>query len=346
MLKVGITGMGFMGWIHWLAYQKVEGVEVAAICTKEPERLQGDWTGIKGNFGPPGTQVDLSGIATTADFEELIAIEEIDYVDICLPPSLHAPFVEKAAAAGKHVFSEKPLALTIEDCDRAVKACRDHDRLLMVGHVLPFFPEYSFARNVIDSGEYGDVIGGTLKRVISDPEWLPDFYDPQKIGGPMLDLHVHDAHFIRLLFGQPQSVTSSGRMRGEVVEYFNSIFRFEDPRVVVSAASGVINQQGRPFTHGFEIHLEKCTLQFEFAGLADGMQSMPLKLLKPDGTVEIPDTGSGDPVDAFVAEIETVVRAFEAGEESPVLSGALARDAIQICDAQSRSVVEGGSITL
>lgn len=346
MLKVGITGMGFMGWIHWLAYQKVEGVEVAAICTTEPERLQGDWTGIKGNFGPPGEQVDLSGIATTADFDEMLAMPELDYVDICLPPALHAPFIEKAAAAGKHVFSEKPLALSVDDCDRAVNACREHDRLLMVGQVLPFFPEYAFARSVIDSGEYGKAIGGTFKRVISDPEWLPDFYDPKKIGGPMLDLHVHDAHFIRLLFGQPATVTSGGRMRGEVVEYCNSIFRFDDPQIVVSSVAGVINQQGRPFTHGFELHLERCTMQFEFAGLADGAQAMPLKLLHPDGSVELPETGSGDPVDAFVAEIETVVESMKAGQESGVLSGGLARDAIEICQAQSRSVVEGRTIEL
>ena len=69
----------------------------------------------------------------------------------------------------------------------------------------------------------------------------------------MLDLHVHDAHFIRLLFGMPVSVTSQGRMRGEVVEYFNTQFSFADPALMASATSGVIYQQGRSFTHGYEI---------------------------------------------------------------------------------------------
>ena len=48
------------------------------------------------------------------------------------------------------------------------------------------------------------LLGGHFLRVISDPLWLKDFYDPHRVGGPLVDLHVHDAHFIRLLFGMPQ----------------------------------------------------------------------------------------------------------------------------------------------
>ena len=123
MLKVGILGCGFMGWIHWNAYQQTEGIEVAAICTKEAHRLAGDWTDIKGNFGPPGKQVDLSKIATYSDMEEFVKNDALDLVDICLPPALHAAAIELAAAAGKQVFCEKPLGLNVEQCDRAVTAC-------------------------------------------------------------------------------------------------------------------------------------------------------------------------------------------------------------------------------
>ena len=94
--------------------------------------------------------------------------------------------------------------------------------------------------------------GGHFKRIISDPDWLPDFYNPQKVGGPMLDLHVHDAHFIRLVCGMPRAVQSVGTMRGEVVERFSTQFLYDPPRIV-TATSGVIDQQGRPFTHGYEI---------------------------------------------------------------------------------------------
>lgn len=341
MLKVGIAGLGFMGWIHWLAYQRTEGIEVAAICTPEPHRLEGDWTDIKGNFGPPGEKVDLSNIATYHELNQLLADDSIDIVDICLPPALHSAAIEKAAAAGKHVFCEKPLALNLVDCDRAIAACRKYERLLMVGQVLPFFTEFQFAREQIESGRYGPLWGGSFKRVISDPQWLKHFYDPKVIGGPLFDLHVHDAHFIRLLFGMPKSVHSCGRVRGEVVEYCNSIFQFEDPTLAVTCTSGVINQQGRPFMHGYEIHLENATIHFEFAALAEphSPEIHPVKVFTQDGKVLIPDLGDGDPVHAFQREINEVKQCLEKNETSSILDGQLARDAIKICEMQAAEIL-------
>jgi predicted dehydrogenase len=182
--------------------------------------------------------------------------------------------------------------------------------------------------------------------MISDPTWIKDFYDPKTVGGPLLDLHVHDAHWIRLLFGMPTAVTSQGRMRGEVVEYCNTQFQFADPALAVSAASGVINQQGRPFTHAFEIHLEKATLFFEFAVLADGQNiATPLTVLNSKGQVERPSLPAGDPMlAAFDAEIKEVARAIRSNTPSPLLSGELARDAIRLCHKQTQSVRSGKTV--
>jgi predicted dehydrogenase len=343
MLKVGIAGIGFMGWIHWLAYQATEGVEVVAIATPEDDRRAGDWTSIKGNFGPPGAKVDLSGLKTYTDLDSMLGDEslEIDVVDICLPPSMHCDAIVSAANAGVHVFCEKPLALNLEDCDRAVAACKENDKRLMVGQVLPFFTEFQFVRQVVDSGEYGKLLGGSFKRVISDPQWLKNFYDPKVIGGPLFDLHVHDAHFIRLLFGMPTGVYSCGRTRGEVVDYCNSIFQFEDSSLAVSCTSGVINQQGRAFTHGFEIHLEKATIQFEFHAFSDAAETLPLKVLTHDGEVIRPELGDGDPVYAFGREIKEVAACLAENRSSEILNGSLARDAIEICQLQAESVKFG-----
>ncbi len=332
-----------MGWIHWLAYQRVEGIEVAAVCEQDPKKLAGDWTDIQGNFGPGGEKVDLTGVATYSDYDQMLQDDSLDLIDICLPPSLHCPFTVKAADAGKHVFSEKPMALTLDDCQSMTSACQANDVQLMVGHVLPFFPEYHHALEVIRSGEFGKATGGYFKRVISDPKWLKNFYDPDRIGGPMLDLHVHDAHFIRLLFGMPQSVTSRGRMRGDVVEYCSSLFGFADPDLVVSSIGGVINQQGRPFTHGFEIHLEKATLHFEFGAYTDNGESSPLKICTSDDQVIRPEFAAGDEVDSFAAEIREVVRSLNEGVASDILGGNLAQDAIKICQMETDSVRNGAN---
>lgn len=329
MLKVGITGLGFMGMIHYLAYQKLDGVRVTAICEKVPERLQGDWTKIKGNFGPQGTMMDLSGIATYSDYDAMLADPNVDMVDICLPPSAHAAAAIAALEAGKHVLSEKPIALKLEQADAMVAAAEKNGKLFMVGHVLPFFTAYAFVYEAARSGRYGKLLGGHFNRVISDPVWLSNFYDMDAIGGPLLDLHIHDAHFIRLLFGMPKKVQSSGRLRGEVPEYFSTQFLFDDPDLLVTSNSGVIFQQGRPFMANYEVHFEKATL------VLDGPAPT---ILTEDGGVEkavLPDL---DDVGVFAAELKEVADSVARGQVSSILGGQLARDALALALKEMESV--------
>jgi predicted dehydrogenase len=347
MVRVGLLGIGFMGWIHWLAYRQVAGIEVTAVCTRDEKKRQGDWRGIKGNFGPPGEQVDLTGIRVHDQLEQLLADPDVDVVDICLPPGMHADVACQALEAGKHVFCEKPMALTTDECDRMLDAARKSGKLLLIGQVLPFFPEYAYALAAIQRGDYGKPLGGFFKRVISDPSWIPDFYDPRKVGGPLVDLHVHDAHLIRILFGMPRGVVSQGRRRGEVVEYCASLFQFEDASLVVSSNSGVIAQQGRAFTHGFEIHCERATLQYEFAVAGDQAELlMPLTIFHADGSVERPDLGESDGLAAFYHEVDEVRGAIEDERSSPILSGQLARDAIVLCHRQTDSVIQGSAVAV
>lgn len=347
MIRVGIVGVGFMGWIHWLAYQRMGDAKVTAISTRNPKRLAGDWTGIRGNFGPPGEQIDMSGVAGHAELEKLLADPNVDLVDLTLPNALHADITIRALEAGKHVLCEKPMALTLADCERMVAAAKKANRLLMVAHVLPFFPEYQWALQVIRSGDYGRVRGGAFKRIISDPTWMKDYWSPEHGGGPMLDLHIHDAHFIRFLFGMPQEVTTTGRLRDGLPEFWHSQFRFADSELVVEATSGVINQQGRPFTHAFEIHLERATLMFDFAVIGgEGRYLCEPVLLDSDGKAERPKLAGGDPIDGFVNELSEVARSANDGKPSEILGATLAQDAIRLCEKQSESLRTGSSVRI
>ena len=287
-------------------------MKLAAVCTRDERKLGGDWRGIKGNFGPPGEQVDLSGVAKYADFDELLA----DRVD---RPRRYMSAAEPARRSVDCGAESRQARLRRKaDGTDGRRVRQDHESgrqsrasKCSSATCLPFLPEYAYARKAIDSGKYGKLLGGHFKRVISDPLWLKDFWDPKKVGGPLVDLHVHDAHFIRLLFGMPTAVTSQGTAcAGDVVEYCVSQFQFADPSLVVSSASGVINQQGRPFTHGFEIHLEKATLYFDLAVLAGGkLQITPLTIVNGKGKAEHPKMPPGDPMLlAFDAEIKEVVQ--------------------------------------
>jgi predicted dehydrogenase len=269
----------------------------------------------------------------------MLADPQIDLVDITLPTSLHADVAIRALEAGKHVLCEKPMALRLCDCERMVDAARTADRLLMVAHVLPFFPEYDWALKTIRGGKYGDVRGGAFRRVIANPNWMKDFWSPEKIGGPMLDLHVHDAHFIRLVFGMPEEVTTTGRMREGLPEFWHSQFRFANRKLVVEATSGTIDQQGRPFTHGFEIHLDRATLMFDFAVIGGEAKYLCEPVLLDDqGGAQKANLSGGDPIDAFANELREVVHSIRDGKASQVLGAVLAQDAMRLCERQAESL--------
>ncbi|NOY30379.1 MAG: gfo/Idh/MocA family oxidoreductase, partial [Planctomycetes bacterium] len=183
-----------------------------------------------------------------------------------------------------------------------------------------------------------------------DPAWLPNFWKEKHTGGPMLDLHIHDAHFIRLLFGMPTAVTTNGRQRGELAEYWNTQFCYNQsknnkPKYAVNATSGTIAQQGRPFTHGFEIQLEKATLAFEFAVVGKEAKYLcPPTLFDNKGKAKTVKLGGGDPMDSFASEIKEVVSCVRQNRESEILNSDLARDAILLCHKQTQSLVRGRSV--
>lgn len=339
MVNVGIAGLGFMGMVHYLTYQKLSGVRVAAICELNEKRLQGDWTDIKGNFGPPGTMMDLSDVATYTNLDEMLANDELDAVDVTLPPAAHSDATIAALEAGKHVFCEKPMSLDSQQCRRMTAAAQSAGKRLLVGHVLPFFPEYAWAYEAARTGKFGKLLGGSFRRVISDPQWLQNYWVADQVGGPLFDLHIHDAHFIRLLFGMPERVESNGRVREGLPEFWNSHFCYPNDEYVVTAVSGTTNQQGRPFNHGFEIHFEQATMLFEFAVIGEeGRYLCPPTVFHADGSVEEPDLGSGDPMDAFCAELAEAVECFNEDRESQTLGAALAQDAVELCRLQQESI--------
>ncbi|QDU91274.1 Glucose--fructose oxidoreductase precursor [Pirellulimonas nuda] len=347
MIRIGIAGLGFMGMVHYETYQKLRGAKVVALTDNCPEKRAGDWRSIKGNFGPPGRQMDLSHLRVHESIDDLLADPEVDLVDVTLPPAMHADVAIRALRAGKHVFSEKPLALALGDCDRMVKAADAAGRRLLVGHVLPYFPEYAWALKTARGGKYGRVLGASFKRVISDPHWMRGYWDAAVVGGPMLDLHVHDAHFVRCLLGMPTRVTTRGSTRNGLAEHWHSLMEFADPGVTVHAESGVIDQPGRPFLHGFEIRLERATLAFEFATLGDESRYLcPPTLLDAKGGAKTVDLGAGDPMDAFAAELRDVVGAVSGKrlDGAAALDCAAARDAIALCQRQAESLAKGKTV--
>ena len=212
----------------------------------------------------------------------------------------------------------------------------------MVAHVLPFFPEFAFAHEAVTSGRYGKLQAAHLQRVISKPDWSSGIADADRSGGPAVDLHIHDTHFIGLLCGIPRAVASRGVVDQGSVVHLSTQYHFEDRNLTITAVSGALSQPGRPFAHGFELYLEKATIAFEFANLGGvGHVATPLSVILPDGTVERPELGSGDPVEAFTRELSGAVEAVATGVPAARLAGDLARQALVLCHAEIESVKTG-----
>jgi predicted dehydrogenase len=335
MVNIGLVGIGFMGWIHYLAAQKVQGAKVAAICTRDPKKLAGDWRGIRGNFGPPGEQVDVSGLKRYEKFEDLLADRDIDLIDVCTPTHLHEPMALAALKAGKHVLVEKAIALDVAAADRMIQAATQAKRLLMVAHVLPFIPEFAAAAQMIKSGAHGRLLGGHFRRIISRPDWSADIGDAAKTGGPAVDLHIHDTHFIRLIAGSPRQVFSSGLLQPDgSVSYLTTNYLYGPSGPAISCSSGAVAMKSREFTHGFEIYLEKATLTYELG-------SLPLTLLPVEGKPKPVELKAAGELSAFTDEIQTAVDAAGTGKEPELLSAALARDALALCFKECASVASG-----
>ncbi len=340
MVRIGIVGVGFMGMIHYLAARKLRGARVEALCSRDPKKLAGDWRSIQGNFGPRGEMMDLSGIKKYGRLEDLLADPNIDLIDVCNPTQLHPGTAIPALQAGKHVLVEKAIALQTPDADAMVAAAHKAGKLLMVAHVLPFFPEFAFAAGAIRSGRHGKLLGAQFKRVISQPDWSAEIADASKTGGPAIDLHIHDTHFIGLVCGVPAKVFATGVLEGTTVTHLTTLYLYGPGGPSVACTSGALTMKGRPFVHGYEIYLEKATLVYESG-------TVPLTVLTADGQVEQPRLAGGDEATtAFTAEIQAAVDGTVAGQEPDLLSGQLARDALVLCHRECDSVRSGAAVAV
>lgn len=340
MVRIGIVGIGFMGRIHYLAAQRLSGARVAAVCSRDAAKLAGDWTNTRGNFGPEPGRVDLGGVKTYSAFADMLADPDIDLIDVCTVTDQHTPLALQALAAGKHVLVEKAIALSPADADAMVAAAKKAGKMLMVAHVLPFFPEFKYAAEAIRGGQYGKLLAAHFTRVIAVPDWSADIADAAKTGGPAVDLHIHDTHFIGLVCGVPNEVFAVGTVANGAVTYLTTSYLYGPGGPAVTCSSGAVCQSGRPFTHGFEVYLEKGSLIYSAGG-------PPLTLLTADGKSTQPAlAGGGDPLAAFTDELQAAADGVRTGVEPDLLSGQLARDALVLCHREIESVKTGRAVAV
>lgn len=249
MIRIGLIGAGTMGNVHSRALRQIPGARLTAVCDIVEEKAR-------------HTAEDWQAQAFTS-MEEMLRHAPIDAVDICLPTDLHRQAAEMAAACGKHVFCEKPIALTAEDAQAMIVSCRKAGVMLMVGHVVRFFPEYRAAREQVISGRLGSI--GVVRTIRSGayPVWSDWFADERRSGGPLLDLAIHDFDYLRWCFGPVKRVFSqtltASRNR---LEHTLTVLRFQSGVIAHVEASWAYPKES-PFQTSIEIAGSKGLVLFD-----------------------------------------------------------------------------------
>ena len=148
-----------------------------------------------------------------ADWRELIADRDVDAVYIATPVRVHAEQAVAAADAGKHVLCEKPMAMTVAECDRIIAACRGNGVALGVAYYRHFYPVIARIKAILASGELGDPVVAELdafEQFRPPPDhprtWLLN--PAESGGGPMMDFGCHRLEILLNLFGAVRRVTS------------------------------------------------------------------------------------------------------------------------------------------
>ena len=330
MLRVGIVGFGFMGRMHFRQWKAIEGAEVVAVCDANPN-IKEDANRAVGNIEGAEGVIDFAGIELFQDFGEMLEKAGLDAISLTLPTYLHVEFSEQALSGGVHVLCEKPMALTVDGCDRMIQAAQRTGKVLQIGHCVRFWPEYAKAKEIVDSGQYGRVVAATLQRLGSPPGWSVDnwFVDEKRSGGVVLDLHIHDTDYVQYLFGLPKAVCSHAAkgQGGQVIHVVTEYDYGQDQVVVAEGGWGMTAAFG--FEMSFNLVLERATIVYD-------LTRQPMFRLYPaEGESFSPNVAEGD---GYLREIEHFAKVVRGESVPPTITLEQSRDSVRIVEAEKRSI--------
>lgn len=233
-VRVGIVGLG-MGRIHLQALKSMEDVEVCALCDINEELLNsvGEEFGVKGLF---------------VEFEQFIS-EDMDAVFICTPHFLHHDQVITALRSGKHVFCEKPLAVTVKEAEEMAKVARDVGKKLAVGFQRRTNPKDKLVKQIIP--ELGEVSRGLYETCglrtqayYDSGSWRGTWWGEG--GGVLINQAVHDLDIYQWWMGMPKYVIGWAETFAHDIEtedMAGAIFIYENGAQVLFQAT-LVNHPG------------------------------------------------------------------------------------------------------
>lgn len=274
-VRFGLIGFGAWGQHHANAITVTDGAELVAIAARSE------------------TSVDAAKTAYPSadvynDFHELTRREDLDFVDVVVPSHLHHEVASAVLASGKHLLLEKPMGVSLQQCDDMIRTAKEHDRMFAVGHELRLSSMWGKAKQMIDDGFIGDPLYALVElsrnpyRLGADG-WR---YDISRVGSWILEEPIHFFDLARWYLeasGDPERIyaTANSRQKDhpELQDNFSAIMHFG------GGAYAVVSQTLAAFEHHQTIKVTgtKGALWASWSGAMDRTRHPTFSLRAFDG---------------------------------------------------------------
>lgn len=321
-VTVALLGAGRIGKVHAKAIGAAPGAQLVAVADAYPDAAE--------------ALASAHG-ARVSSIDEIAAADDVDAVIICTPTDTHADLIEQFARAGKAVFCEKPVDLSLDRVRTCLKTVEDLGATLMLGFNRRFDPHFKAVREAIDAGRIGDV---EMVQITSrDPGAPPPSYIKVS-GGIFRDMTIHDFDMARFLLGE--EITTVYATASVLVDpEIGKLGDYDSASVVLTTASGkqCTISNSRRATYGYdqriEVHGSKGVVS------AENQRAVSIEVATEEGYVRPPlhDFFMTRYTEAYAAEITAFVEAIESGT-APSPSGEDGMKALALAEAALKSVAE------
>lgn len=325
-VRFAVLGAGRIGKVHARA---VSGNPEAALVA------------VADAMAPAAEALAAEYGAEVRTIDAIAAAADVDAVVICTPTDTHADLIEQFVKAGKAVFCEKPIDLSVARVKACLDVVRAHDGKLMVGFNRRFDPHFQGVRAAIDEGRLGKVEMVTITS--RDPGAPPVSYI-ERSGGIFRDMTIHDFDMARYLLGEdPVVVAAFGAVLTD--DAIKGAGDFDSVNVLLETESGrqCVITNSRRATYGYDQRIE--VLGSKGMASAENQREISIEIATADGFQRPPllDFFMTRYTSAYASEIATFIAALASGEPmSP--SGEDGLMALALAEAAVRSVAEGRKI--
>ncbi len=331
MLNYAIVGFGGLGKNHFNNYfklcEKAGGVKLVAICDIDESRF---YAQTATNLGDSANSLDLSDYTLYTDVDTMLDNEKLDFVITALPTYLHEQIDVKIMKHGIHVFSEKPMAISLEQAENMLKVAKENNVKLMIGQCERYEAHYKTLKEMIVSGRFGKVVRADFSRIAGTPiwGWQNWFCDEAKSGGAPIDLHIHDTDLINWFFGIPDYVVSFATHNKTKFDSITTTYMYGDTVVTARGDWGNPSETYR-FNYSFSVRFEKATLEFKNRVVTLYEDDKATDLVMP-------------PINCYLHEVIDFVCCIRDNKTSPVNTPEDSYNSLRIAMAEKESASKNG----